>query len=138
MVKKAKAVAEGAATAEDAAEPKSKKKKQQRTNRIFFQKLLKHHGVSAKGDVVDELERMSMFLVDEAIKTSKTITARYTKKVETVKPKLLQAAFQVMLRGDCRNAACESAASAVVDYVEAKRLAAEAATAKKAAPAVSA
>lgn len=99
-------------------------KKAQRTNRSFLLKLLKTHDVSAKTEVVDELERMTEFLTEEVLHSMRVITTRYVKKNETVKPRLVQAGVQATLSGQLRDDACECASDVLVGFIEAKKAAA--------------
>ena len=126
----------GEASTEAPTKPGKVTKKTTRSNHTYISKLLKQYGVSAKSDVVDELEKMNNFVLDEVLGVMKTITTKYVKKTETVKPRLVQAGFQVALSGTLRDDACASASDVLISYIEEKKAAAEASAKKKGSAAV--
>jgi hypothetical protein len=92
-----------------------------RSNGVYVQKLLKRHQTRAVSDVVSDLDKMITFILNKTTNAMAIVATSYDKKLTTVKPKLAQAAFQSILDGDLRMAACEAGAAALERYCASKK-----------------
>ena len=100
------------------AKSKAAKSKPARSNASFMRKIVKQHKTSARGPAIAELDNMLTFLLQNFNGTVATILDRYDTQSETVKAKCAQAAWQLMLRGDLRDTACDAGAEAVTKFLE--------------------
>lgn len=96
----------------------AKKKIRDRSNTSYLHRLVKKSGTSARGSVTAELNLMLTHVLDRMNFNMAAIATNYTKGDDTVKAKLVQSAFQVMLSDELRNSACDAGATALVKFVE--------------------
>jgi len=94
------------------------KKMKERSNVAYMQKLVKRAGAHARGSVTVELNRMLSFLVDRLTEDMDTISKRYAKLEDTVKPRLVNAALQSILTGKLRDSACDEATTVLVSFLD--------------------
>ena len=97
--------------------PNKHTKLDERSNVIYFSKLLKKSKTSARSDVSRELNLMMTFLMKRLTADMTSIVTNYTKKEGTIRPKLVQSALQVMLAGDLRTDACDAGAATLLDFM---------------------
>ena len=114
---------------------KGAKKAVERSNVSYLQKLIKKSDTSVRGNVSTELNLMLTFLLSNLNTTMGSIVTHYAKKEGTIRPKVVQSAFQAMLSDELRVNACEAGAKALLEFAEANKSKSDA---KKGAPAVEA
>ena len=100
------------------------KSKPARSNASFLKKIVKQHNTSARGPAVQELDAMLTFLLQRFNGTVDCILQNYDKTSETIKAKVAQAAWQLLLTGDLRDVACDAGAEAVNKFLEKNKAAA--------------
>lgn len=89
----------------------------ERSNVLYFNKLLKKSKVSARSNVAREMNLMLGFLLSKLNADVSSIVTNYAKKEQTIRPKLVQSAFQTMLVGNLRTEACESGANTLLSFM---------------------
>lgn len=114
-----------------------KKRVKERSNVSYMQKLIKKSKTAARGSVTAELNRMLTHLLERVNVNMASIMTHYAKKDDTVKAKLVQAAFQAMLSEELRESACDAGAAALLKFVDANKAKNSARAEKKAASAQS-
>jgi hypothetical protein len=105
----------------------------ERSNVSYMQKLIKKSGASARGSVPAELNSMMTYILQNLNTTMGSIVVHYAKKEGTIKPKVVQSAFQAMLSDELRQTACSAGADALISFVESQKTKGETRKAKKAA-----
>lgn len=113
----------------------AKKPSNERSNLGYMNKIVKKCGTSSRGVVNVELNCMLTFLLGALTDSMSAIMTQYTKKDCTVKPKVAQAAFQLLLHDDLRASVCDAGATALVKHLTTQREKGDAQKAKKAAAA---
>ena len=93
----------------------------ERSNVSYMQKLLKKDGTRARGNVKAELNLMLTHVMKRMTGDMASIMKHYSKLDETVKPKLVESAFDSMLTGELRSVVSDAAASQLMVYVDNKR-----------------
>ena len=97
---------------------KAAKKVVERSNVSYVQKILKTTKVAARGSVAGELNLMLSFLMNNMNSAMGSVVCHYSKKENTLRPKLAQAAFQALLHDELRTSACEAGAKALLDFAQ--------------------
>jgi predicted solute-binding protein len=110
---------------------KAAKKTIERSNVAFMQKLIKKSATSARGNVAAELDMMMKYVLNDMNSAMGSIVSYYAKKEGTVKPKVVQAAFQAILSDELRQTACAAGADALIAFVEGQKTKAVAKKEKK-------
>jgi hypothetical protein len=108
----------------------TKKKPLDRSNQLYMRKIVKAHKTAARGPVVRELDLMLTYLLKETNGCMAAIMGSYDKTSETVKAKVAQSAFQMLLSGTLRDSVCDAGAEAVTSFVAANKEKAAAKTTK--------
>ena len=97
-----------------------KTKMAERSNASYFRKLISKQNARARGAVVDELDKMMTFVLAELNKNVGSILRHYN-KVDTLKPRLFNAALNLMLHGELKTSATAAGTEALIKFVEAKK-----------------
>ena len=98
-----------------------KKRVKERSNVSYMQKLIKKSKTAARRSVTAELNLMLTHLLERVNVNMASIMTHYAKKDDTVKAKLVQAAFQAMLSEELRESACDAGAAALLKFVDANK-----------------
>lgn len=93
-----------------------KKKMLERSNLLYIKKLVKKSGASARGAVHNELNSMLTYVLTELTHNMNSITSCYSKKEETIKPKVVSAALSGLLYGELKTGACSSAQRSLAKF----------------------
>ena len=102
--------------------PNKHTKLDERSNVMYFSKLLKKSKSSARSEVSRELNLMLSFLMKKLTEDMTSIVTNYTKKEGTIRPKLVQSALQVMLAGELRTDACDAGAATLQAFMNSTKV----------------
>jgi hypothetical protein len=100
---------------------KKKKAPSDRSNVVHVARVLKRHKTVIRGDVTDDLERVVEFVTMRIARTVATNSRLYAKSIDTIKPRAVHAALELLLHGELREQTLDFASDVLGEFQKAKR-----------------